>query len=176
MRPFEPLAAPPVRLRPLAVAEAPVVVAYRRDPRVARYQAWGVVDPGEIERDLTAMATRTPCDLPGPWFQLAITLADSDTVVGDIGVRLRQDELDTAEVGYTVAPAFHGRGFATAAVRALCGWLLGPRGLARVVATIDGRNAPSIAVVERSGFTRICCIETRHTGVRATLLTYERRA
>ena len=65
----DPLAAGPVRLRRLAMAEVPAVVAYRRLPEVARYQGWGVVDPGEIERDLQAMTAREPCDARAPIYR-----------------------------------------------------------------------------------------------------------
>jgi RimJ/RimL family protein N-acetyltransferase len=173
---FSPIITERVLLRPLRVEEAPEVVAYRRDPRVARYQGWGVVDPGEIERDLAGMAGRTPCDVPGPWFQLAIVEVASDALAGDLGVRLLGERPDAAEIGYTVAPGFQRLGYATDAVRAMCDWMLGPRALARVIATIDASNLPSLLVIERSGFVRIAAVETKHAGVAASLLTYERRA
>ncbi|MBE7449828.1 MAG: GNAT family N-acetyltransferase [Kofleriaceae bacterium] len=169
----DPLAAGPVRLRRLAMAEVPAVVAYRRLPEVARYQGWGVVDPGEIERDLQAMTAREPCDAPGPWFQLAIERAADGALVGDLGVRLV--DAASAEIGYTIAPAHQRQGLATAAVDGICHWLLGPRRLARVIAVMEGQNTASLRVAERAGFTRISCIETRHRGEPGLLLTYERR-
>lgn len=157
---FAPIVAERLLLRPFVVEEARVIVAYRRDPAVARFQGWGVVDPGEIERDLEAMRTRTPCDVPGPWFQLAVVSRATRGIVGDVG----ED-----------AHAHQGQGYGTEAVSALCDWLLGPRALARVIAVVDGRNAPSIAVAENAGFHRIALVETRHTGAPTALLTYERR-
>jgi aminoglycoside 6'-N-acetyltransferase len=173
---FDPISAERLLLRPFRLAEAAQVIAYRRDPAVARYQGWGVVDPGEIERDLADMTVRVPCDRPGPWFELGIVVQPGGAIVGDLGVRVLTDAPDTAEIGYTVAPAFQNRGYATEAVGALCDWLLGERGLARVIAIVDGRNIASIAVAERTGFARIACFETRHQGTPSTLLTYERRA
>lgn len=175
MADFAPIVAERLRLRPFAVEEARIIVAYRRDPTVARFQGWGVVDPGEIERDLAAMRTRTPCDAPGPWFQLAVVARATGGIVGDVGVRVLTEEPDAAEIGYTIAPAHQGQGYATEAVSALCEWLLGPRALARVIAVVDGRNAPSIAVAENAGFHRIALVETRHAGAPTAFLTYERR-
>jgi RimJ/RimL family protein N-acetyltransferase len=172
---FAPIVAERLLLRPFAVEEARVVVAYRRDPTVARFQGWGVVDPGEIERDLAAMQTRTPCDVPGPWFQLAVVERATGVIAGDVGVRVLGEAHDTAEIGYTIAPAHQRQGYATEAVCAMVAWLLGPRRLARVIAIVDGRNAPSIAVIENAGFQRVACIETRHAGEPSSLLTYERR-
>jgi RimJ/RimL family protein N-acetyltransferase len=175
MSDFAPIVAERVMLRPLAVDEAPLVVAYRRDPTVARYQGWGVVDPGEIERDLAAMQARTPCDVPGPWFQLAVVERQSGAIAGDIGVRVLGEAHDSAEIGYTIAPPFQNNGYATEAVTAACEWMFAARGLARVIAVMDSRNAASIAVAENAGFLRVSCIETRHAGEPTSLLTYERR-
>jgi RimJ/RimL family protein N-acetyltransferase len=175
MRGFEPILAERVLLRRLEVSEAPIVTGYRRDPRVARFQGWGVVDPGEIERDLTAMVPRSPADVPGPWFQLAIVERASDAIAGDIGVRVLSDAPDTAEIGYTVAPAFQRLGYATDAARALSGWLFGAREVSRIIATVDARNTPSLIVAERAGFVRVACYETRHGGTPTSLVTYERR-
>ncbi|MEU1816789.1 GNAT family N-acetyltransferase [Streptomyces roseifaciens] len=46
-----------------------------------------------------------------------------------------------ADFGYTLAPALHGQGYATEAVRAVVGHLFG-RGLHRVSADCDVRNTP----------------------------------
>ncbi len=172
---FVPIVAERLLLRPFAVEEARVIAAYRREPAIARFQGWGVVDPGEIERDLAAMQPRTPCDVPGPWFQLAVVERASGAIAGDLGVRVLGEAHDSAEIGYTIAPAFQRKGYATEAVGALCEWLLGARALARVIAVVDGRNAPSIAVVENAGFRRVALVETRHAGAPSALLTYERR-
>lgn len=172
---FAPIVAERLLLRPLAVEEAPVIVAYRRDPSVAKFQGWGVVDPTEIERDLAAMRTRTPCDVPGPWFQLAVVERATGAIAGDVGVRVLGEAHDTAEIGYTIAPVYQNQGYATEAVCAACDWMLGPRGLARVIAVVDGRNAPSIAVAENAGFHRVACVETRVNGTAGALLTFERR-
>ncbi|HUQ04009.1 MAG TPA: GNAT family N-acetyltransferase [Kofleriaceae bacterium] len=172
---FAPIVAERLMLRPLAVEEARIVVAYRRDPTVARFQGWGVVDPGEIERDLAAMQVRTPCDIPGPWFQLAVVERATGAIVGDLGVRVLGEAPDAAEIGYTIAPAYQRQGYATEAVCAMLEWLLGPRDLARVIAIVDGRNTPSIAVVENAGFHRVACLETKVNGSLGSLLTYERR-
>lgn len=175
MTSFDPIIAERLLLRPLSVEEAPVVVAYRRDPSVARFQGWGVVDPGEIERDLASMQARSPCDVPGPWFQLAVVERATGLIAGDVGVRVLGEAHDTAEIGYTIAPVHQRQGYATEAVCAACDWMLGPRGLARIIAVVDGRNSPSIAVAENAGFYRVSCIETRVNGLASSLLTYERR-
>jgi RimJ/RimL family protein N-acetyltransferase len=90
-------------------------------------------------------------------------------------VRVLGEAPDAAEIGYTIAPAFQNHGYATEAVTAACEWMFAARGLARVIAVMDARNAPSIAVAENAGFMRVSCIETRHAGEATSLLTYEKR-
>lgn len=59
---------------------------------------------------------------------------------------------DETEVGYRLARTSWGRGFATEALRAACGYATGPLGLTRLVAIIDPGNRASIRVAEKAGF------------------------
>lgn len=63
----------------------------------------------------------------------------------------------TAHVAYVVFTAHQGRGHATRALRWLLDWLT-QAGVDRARATVDARNAPSIALLERAGFS------LEHTG------------
>ncbi|GGN43151.1 hypothetical protein GCM10012285_24220 [Streptomyces kronopolitis] len=56
-----------------------------------------------------------------------------------------------ADLGYTLAPALHGHGYATEAVRAILGHLF-RRGLHRVSAECDARNTRSARLLERTVF------------------------
>jgi len=57
-----------------------------------------------------------------------------------------------ATIGYTFAPAHHGKGFATEAVSAVVGALCAG-GVHRFTATLDPDNVPSMRVLEAVGFT-----------------------
>ncbi len=56
-------------------------------------------------------------------------------------------------MGWTIGRAAQGRGYARESVRAVCRHLM-LNGVAELRATIDVRNAPSIAVAESVGFIR----------------------
>lgn len=58
-----------------------------------------------------------------------------------------------ATLGYWVDTRFQGHGLATEGVLALLAAAFGPIGLHRVQAAIMPRNAPSLAVIEKAGFT-----------------------
>jgi ribosomal-protein-alanine N-acetyltransferase len=60
----------------------------------------------------------------------------------------------TVEIGYSVIPDRRGRGYATEATRALVRWALGQPQVEVVVAGCDIENAPSIRILERTGFVR----------------------
>jgi RimJ/RimL family protein N-acetyltransferase len=126
-------------------------VAYRADPNVARYQSWENFTRAEGVQFIDEMAAQHP-DVPGQWFQIAIELKATGEMIGDCAVHALAGEPHEAEIGFTLAPKFRGRGYATEAVGRLLDYLFGVRRKSRVLAITDIRNAPSIAVLERLAF------------------------
>ncbi|MEU7871600.1 GNAT family protein [Dactylosporangium sp. NPDC049140] len=139
-------------LRPFRVADAPVLSAYRSDPEVARYQGWDAPFPMEAAlRVVAGLEGRDP--RAEGWFQYALELTDGGALIGDVGVN-RHDEGRQAEIGFTLAPAYQGRGYAAEAVGRVVGHLLAEEGLHRVHASVDARNERSARLLERLGFRR----------------------
>ncbi|GID62819.1 N-acetyltransferase [Actinoplanes cyaneus] len=139
-------------LRRFRASDAPTLAEYRSDPAVARYQSWDAPFPLEkAELAVRNFAASSP-DEPG-WFQYAIEHAAERTLVGDVGVRLH-DNLKQAEIGFTLATAYQGKGFATEAVSAVLDRLFRLQGVHRVMGECDARNTRSAALMERLGFTR----------------------
>jgi len=95
--------------------------------------------------------------------------------VGDVGLleaeRAIAPPLSLPEVGWALAPAFHGRGMAREAVAAALGWA-DAHPVAATTCIIDPGNAPSIRLAERIGYRRVR--EAAYHG-RPTLV-WERRA
>ncbi|WP_261165390.1 GNAT family N-acetyltransferase [Microbacterium sp. Marseille-Q6965] len=87
-----------------------------------------------------------------------------DTVIGELMIRIEdgwaQAEVAAAargvqaEVGWSLDPAFQGRGYATEAVRAAIDLCFGPLGLRRVQANCFAANEPSWRLMERLGMRR----------------------
>ena len=86
-------------------------------------------------------------------------------LVGDIGFKGPPDRLHTAEIGYSVLPAFQRHGYASEAARALVVWGLAQPGIRRIVANCRLDNAASIRVLEKAGM--------RQTGRDRAELTWE---
>jgi RimJ/RimL family protein N-acetyltransferase len=138
------------RFGPQDVAE---FAAYRSDAEVARYQSWDApYPPEEGERFVAQLMTAHP-DTPGEWFQFAVALRATGQLIGDCAAMVRADDPSQCEIGFTIAPRYQGRGYATEAVRLLVGYLFA-RGKHRITACCDPRNAASAAVLERLGMRR----------------------
>ncbi len=87
----------------------------------------------------------------GIWLMLDPT---AGVLVGDIGFKGPPDALRTAEIGYSVLPAFQSHGYASEAAQALVAWGLAQPGVRRVVANCRFDNAASIRVLEKAGLRR----------------------
>jgi RimJ/RimL family protein N-acetyltransferase len=150
---FRELRSPGLVLRRLAPADAPAIYRYRSLPGVARYQSWESFTPADAERLVAGQAGLHP-DVPGTWFQMAITSAGAGELIGDVGLNCRADDPTQVEIGITLDPAFQGHGYAAEAVRASLEYVFGRLGKHRVTATTDAENGRAAALFERLGFRR----------------------
>jgi aminoglycoside 6'-N-acetyltransferase len=137
-----------LELRRFRPEDAEAFAAYRSIPEVARYQSWdapfSLADAGTT---VAGFATGDPV-APG-WFQYAIDL--DGQLIGDLGLNTF-DNLMQADLGFTLAPAYQGKGYATEAVSALLEQLFTERDLHRVSAECDARNLASARFLRRVGF------------------------
>lgn len=150
-------------LRPYDPADFETVVRdLVLDPRVIRF--WhDYADPAVTDAERREMAE---VDFAG-WIAGAIAagfpawtieLADPSlgapgAFVGVVGVFAPQNEWGPEpELGYMLASAFHGRGLATEAVRAVLADAFARLRLERIVAIVDVPNVGSIRVLEKAGF------------------------
>jgi RimJ/RimL family protein N-acetyltransferase len=138
-------------LRDLRPDDADAMFAYRSDPEVARYQGWPRDSVDEVRAFIADFAMNEPY-APGTWRQFAIVLRSTGRMIGDCGVHVPPDEPEQAMFGITLATAFQRRGYASEALRALLRLAFDTLGKHRVYASIDPRNAASLALFARAGF------------------------
>lgn len=150
------------QLRRLREADLADFQAYRALPELGRYQGWSVMTDAEARAFLAEMQAAT-CFEPGRWHQLGIADAGGERLLGDIGLHL-SDDASTGELGFTLAPAAQGQGLATAAAAAALGLLWARTPAQRVMGVTDARNAPSIRLLQRLGFTRVAVRDTVFRG------------
>ena len=87
---------------------------------------------------------------------LADRRAGPGRLVGEAGLQELEAGPDV-EVGYTLARAAWGRGYATEAARAVLRWGFAGLRLPRVVAVADPANRASLRVLEKLGMARRAC-------------------
>jgi aminoglycoside 6'-N-acetyltransferase len=137
-------------LRRFSSGDAAALSAYRSVPEVARYQSWDA--PYSLEQATGTVRSFADGDPEqAGWFQYAIDL--DGVLIGDIGLNLA-DNLRQADLGFTLAPAYQGQGYAAEAVGALLDHLFLVKDLHRVSAECDARNEASARLLERLGFER----------------------
>jgi len=134
-------------LRTVRPGDAAAYYGCRSLPAVRRYQGCPK-SLAQAKRRLAACAALSP-NTPRTWYQFAVIERASGAFAGDIAVHFTDGR--QAELGYTLAPGFQGRGYATEAAKAVLAWLFDTLGLHRVSCSADPRNKPSLKVMRRLG-------------------------
>jgi [ribosomal protein S5]-alanine N-acetyltransferase len=142
-----------LRARSFVDADVAAFAAYRADPEVARYQSWSDFTTADAEAFVQSLHGEEP-GVPGEWFQIALEATAYGVLVGDLALHVDADEPRQAEVGFTLAPAQQGKGYATEALTGLLDWAFPTFGLHRVIAVTDALNSSAAALLERVGFRR----------------------
>jgi RimJ/RimL family protein N-acetyltransferase len=148
-RDFRPIVTERLVLRRSRPEDAPAIAAYRADPEVNRYQGWDRTDEDSIRNQIQEMAGRAPGE-PG-WIQLTLEERHEGALVGDVGLSPAEDTPGAVKIGYTLAPPYQGRGYATEAVRALIDYAFHTLDADLVQAYALAKNTPSIRLMERVG-------------------------
>jgi len=153
MAPFTMLETTRLRLRRFRDDDCALFMAYRNDPEVARYQSWEGITESEARTLIHEVKEIQPW-APGEWLQIAIELKETGEIVGDCAFKIEEDDERQAEIGYTLARAYQGRGIASEAVSCVLDYAFASMGLHRVIAITDVENAPSVALLELLGLRR----------------------
>ncbi len=141
-------------LRSFRDADIETFSAYRSDPEVARYQGWNAPYSIAQAREFIAEMQSTRPATPGEWYQVAIELKSSGELIGDCAFCVLAGDERQAEIGFTLARAYQGQGYATEAVTRLLDYLFGAVCLHRVRANCDVENLASTKLLERIGMRR----------------------
>ncbi|MBL8514419.1 MAG: GNAT family N-acetyltransferase [Betaproteobacteria bacterium] len=144
--------------------------AYRSDSLVGRYQGWSPMDRDEA-LEFIHQVNAGPLFVGGQWSQVAVAMADSDELVGDIGLFVTENA-EEGEIGFTLSPDATGKGYATRAVQEVIRLLFECTRVQRIIGVSDARNTPSVRVLERAGMTHVESRETRFKGEACTEWVY----
>jgi RimJ/RimL family protein N-acetyltransferase len=147
-----PLRGPRVLLRPMTMDDVDDIHAYQSLPDVCRYMTFEPRTRDQVADKVRQYAQALVLEGDGSFWQLAIERADAPgRVIGDVYFTIRSVEHATGEVGWTLHPAFGGRGYMTEAAGLVLGVAFEALGLHRVIADLDARNDTSAALCRRLG-------------------------
>lgn len=123
------------------------------DPEVARFWSFPPwTEPAQAEAYLAPLLVPPTTDATAlPW---AIADRATDAMIGSATIFAWNRDQRRAEIGYALHRARWGAGLAREAVTRVLAYGFDELALRRFEADIDPRNAASIALVERLGFTR----------------------
>jgi RimJ/RimL family protein N-acetyltransferase len=144
------LTGPRVLLRPFASGDVPAVLAYASDPEVTRHLEWEAYDdPATAEAFI-----RSTLAGGSIWIARAIVLRATDTVIGGADLRVVSPRDRRGEIGYGLARAHWGHGYATEAAGLLLRLGFEELGLVRIEAACSVDNDRSARTLERLGMHR----------------------
>ena len=139
-----------VRLRRSVPEDAEAISAYRSDPDVRIHQGWHKTDTDHVRGEIEQMLQREPGG-PGGWVQFSVETLDGGELIGDVGLCPAREEPDVMLVGYTVAPAHQGKGYASEAVGVLVDYAFDALEADVVRAYADAGNVASVRVAANVG-------------------------
>lgn len=151
-----------VALRRLRASDLAAFQAYRSDATVGLYQGWSSQTDAEADAFIESMRS-VPLFPAGGWVQLGIADPASDELVGDVGICVSADRR-SAEIGFTVAPRFQGRGLGREALLAAIALVFERSPVDEIVCITDARNHASIRLLERAGLRRAATAEAVFKG------------
>lgn len=133
----------------LSADDADAIVAVRNDPAVARFQSWPLPFGRDQAQQLIEFGANKPLATGA---QLGIRLHDG-SLIGDMMVQPTV-VAQTLELGITIGSRWHGRGYATEAIRGITQTLFQLPQVRKLIAIAATGNRPSLRVFDRSGFRR----------------------
>lgn len=158
-------------LRRFEPQDVEIFFSYRNDPAVARLQSWdGIARSAALE--FVRLQGAGQAAVPGEWFQIALALAHSNQLVGDVGVCIGKDGR-AAELGFTLARAHQKFGYAAEGVRCVVNLLFAVPAIGCVMAVTDARNLSARKLLDRLGFQHTATAHRLFKGAQCAEDTFE---
>ncbi|MBN1174773.1 MAG: GNAT family N-acetyltransferase [Micromonosporaceae bacterium] len=137
-------------LRPLVAADVEPMVTACADPESIRWTNLRV--PFTVADAQAVVRTFAPARWARGEGAVFAVAGPSGEYAGRIDLHLNPEDPLIGSIGFLVAPAARGRGYATAAVQAICTWGFETLGLARIEWRAHLGNAASRRVAQKAGF------------------------
>ena len=150
---FTPLESARLILRRFTDADLAPFLAYLNDPEVERYQTWESYTKREAQAAIDTQKELVPGVL-GRWFTFALESKETGALVGHVALSVKAEDERQAEIGFTLAREYHGKGLGFEAASRVLDYVFSELKLHRVTAITDCANTRSVALLERLGMRR----------------------
>lgn len=137
-------------LREFTLDDWPEVLAYHSDLRYQRYYPDIDRTPEEAQA-FVKMFLDQQAEQPRRKFQLAVTLKEEQTMIGNCGIRMDVHKTHQADIGYELSPDHWGKGYATEIAQAVVNFGFTILHLHRIWAQCVAHNQGSVRVLEKLG-------------------------
>lgn len=141
-----------VTLRPLRPDDTDFLYALHTLPDVVATSVPPI--PPDREESALRCARSAARWLAGERADLVILDARTGTPAGDIGLYYQEPQTGQAMIGYSMLPAWRGRGYPSRAAQLVALWAFAETGVARLIAGTLPENTGSQRVLEKAGFRR----------------------
>ena len=138
-------------IEPVAMQHLNLIIALRSDPAILRFTAR---EPFASREEATLFLQHKVLDevAAGRACNWVIRERASGALIGNAGVWRIDRANDTGELGYSILPAWWGKGHAGRALAPMLDHVFAAQALHRIEVNVDPRNAQSSAVVKKLGF------------------------
>ncbi|HEX8597583.1 MAG TPA: GNAT family protein [Chloroflexia bacterium] len=142
-------------LREFQESDFEAMLAYQSDPRYQLYYEQMTAEQrAELARKLLRWFLDDRQEQPRTKFQLAVTLRDDGSLIGNVGVRKKSVDATEGDMGCELSPEHWNLGYATEATRAMLAFGFEQLGLHRISASTMSANTGAWRVLEKLGMTR----------------------
>ncbi len=139
-------------------ADAEKLVEVLSDPKTSESIYW-VTKPYTVADAYDWIARAERGWNSGEEYLFSAFMKDAGDYVGSVNLHRRDN--NEAEIGYWVASAFHGQGFATEMVSFIINFCASNIAAVHLVATTDTRNIASQRVLRKNGFLKVAGIDIK---------------
>ncbi len=147
-------------LRRFSTGDLAAYYAYQRLPETARYLLGEARSYGQCMERIGRYVGQE-FNGPGDWATFAVESRDRAGLLGELALKWNPGGKSegprperAGEIGWTLAPAAQGHGYATEAARAVLELAMQQLDFHRIEARLDARNTASAAICERLGMRR----------------------
>jgi RimJ/RimL family protein N-acetyltransferase len=151
-----------VTLRPLTADDVVFYADLHSQPDVVATSV--PPEPPGLDQMLRRCSQAAAHWINGDRADLVILDSETGTPAGEIGLFYQEPATGQAMIGYSVLPAWRGRGFATRAAELASLWVFAETAIARLIAGALPTNVGSQRVLEKAGFKREAYLRSRLPG------------